>query len=70
MKPILRILLLLMGIAVAGCGTSAQGNPDVVSHDTERAERLDSISVVKADSVKIQGTFGNAPEKPATKRDK
>lgn len=64
----LAAFIILAGIS--SCASTEQGNPNVVSHDAERADRLDSLSTVTADSVKIQGSFGNAPEKPAAKRDK
>lgn len=54
---------------VLSCSTAEKGGPEVVSHDAERHERLDSVSAVKPDSVVILKKLGQPTAQPATRRD-
>ena len=69
MKSTLIISSFLM-LIVTSCSTVEQSGQNVVSHDAERHERLDSLSSVKSDSVVIQKTFIQSGNQPAKTKEK
>lgn len=61
--------MVVAGFLLMACGT-AQDSGESFTTDQERMERIDSLSVVKSDSIKMQQRALSAPSTaPASKRE-